>query len=226
LKSDSSVVAWGDNDLGQCDVPLPNTGFVAVSAGANHNLGLKSDGTVVAWGDSSQGQCDVPSPNSGFVAVSAGAGHSLGLKSDSAIVAWGDNDYGQCNVPEPNAAFVAVSAGGDRSLGIRVDPLASVPYVDVRKWTHRIWMCVHPNPSWGDVKVSFGLPLGGDATLRVFDVMGRELARRDLIGLRAGIHQTRLGGEDFHGRLLPSGIYWIHLETPFGKASQRWVVIR
>jgi len=62
--------------------PSPNSGFVAVSAGVYHSLGLKTDGTVVAWGDTVFGQCDVPSPNSGFVAVAAGALHSLGLKGE------------------------------------------------------------------------------------------------------------------------------------------------
>jgi hypothetical protein len=41
LKTDGSIVAWGYNYSGQCDVPEPNTGFVAVSGGADHSLGLK-----------------------------------------------------------------------------------------------------------------------------------------------------------------------------------------
>ncbi|MCX7000933.1 MAG: hypothetical protein NT106_11680, partial [Candidatus Sumerlaeota bacterium] len=96
-----SIVAWGWNDDGQCNVPSPNSGFVAVAAGAWHNLGLKGDGSIVAWGRNDYGQCNVPSPNSGFVVVAAGAWHCLGLKGDGSIVAWGDNDYGQCNVPSP-----------------------------------------------------------------------------------------------------------------------------
>jgi alpha-tubulin suppressor-like RCC1 family protein len=80
LKSDGSIVAWGDNDLGQCSVPSPNTGFLAVAGGAYHSLGLKSDGSIVAWGRNDYGQCSVPSPNTGFLAVAAGYYHSLGVK--------------------------------------------------------------------------------------------------------------------------------------------------
>jgi hypothetical protein len=36
-----SIVAWGANGYGQCDVPAPNTDFVAVAAGHAHNLGIK-----------------------------------------------------------------------------------------------------------------------------------------------------------------------------------------
>ena len=72
LKSDGTIVAWGSNGYGQCDVPAPNADFVAVVGGLLHSLGLKSDGTIVAWGYNDDGQCDVPAPNAGFVAVAAG----------------------------------------------------------------------------------------------------------------------------------------------------------
>ncbi len=49
-KSDGTIVAWGWNDYGQCNVPAPNADFVAVAGGGAHSLGLKSDGTIVAWG--------------------------------------------------------------------------------------------------------------------------------------------------------------------------------
>ena len=77
---------------GQCEVPVPDSGFVAVTAGEYHCLGLKADGSIVAWGRNDNGQCNVPAPNSGFVAVAAGYVHSLGLKSDGSIVAWGSTD--------------------------------------------------------------------------------------------------------------------------------------
>ena len=76
----TTIVAWGNNGYGQCNVPAPNSGFVAVAAGGYHSLGLKSDGTIVAWGYNGSGQCNVPAPNSGFVAVAGGEDHSLGLK--------------------------------------------------------------------------------------------------------------------------------------------------
>ena len=76
-----SIVAWGRNFHGQCNVPEPNHGFVAVAGGGYHSLGLKADGSIVAWGCNEYNQCEVPAPNEDFVAVAGGAGHSLGLKA-------------------------------------------------------------------------------------------------------------------------------------------------
>ena len=61
--SDSSLVCFGDDGNGQIDVPAPNSGFVAVYAGAYHNCGLKSDSSLVCFGYNSLQQSDVPTPN-------------------------------------------------------------------------------------------------------------------------------------------------------------------
>ena len=55
LRSDGSLVAWGDNSLGQTDVPTGND-FVAIVAGDGYNLALKSDGSLVAWGEDTSGR--------------------------------------------------------------------------------------------------------------------------------------------------------------------------
>lgn len=117
LKADGSVVAWGFNGYGQCNVPAPNADFLAISAGGYFSLGLKADGSIVAWGDNREGQCTVPAPNTGFIAVAGGNSHVLALRADGSIVAWGSNAdsdghvTGQCDIPTPNTGFIAVSGG-------------------------------------------------------------------------------------------------------------------
>src|SRR5437667_268409 len=90
VKSDGTVVAWGQNSYGSATVPPGLSDVVAVSE-ASHSLALKSDGTVVAWGDNSYGQAAVPVGLSNVIAVSAGWPHSLALRSDGTVAAWSDN---------------------------------------------------------------------------------------------------------------------------------------
>ena len=117
------IVAWGQNNAGQCNVPSPNTGFTAIAGGGAQSLGLKTDGSILAWGDNTWGECNVPSPNTNFIAVAAGNYMSLGLKSDGSIVAWGFHPYGdpRLTVPSPNTGFTAIAAGNGNMLGLKTD---------------------------------------------------------------------------------------------------------
>jgi hypothetical protein len=64
-----------------------------------------------------------------------------------------------------------------------------------------------PNPAEGDLHVAFSLPGGGAATLELFDLKGRLLARRDVGALGAGEHRVRF---DDVGRVR-AGIYLVRL---------------
>jgi len=81
LKSNGTVVAWGDNAAGQNNIPAGLSGVTAIAAGAHHSLALKNDGTVLAWGCGvyNNGQCTVPTGLSGVVAIGGGHIHSLAL---------------------------------------------------------------------------------------------------------------------------------------------------
>src|SRR5947208_10170618 len=61
LKSDGTVVAWGNNGIGQTNVPAGLSGVTAVAASAHYflALALESAGTVVAWGSNCFGDSSV-----------------------------------------------------------------------------------------------------------------------------------------------------------------------
>lgn len=50
LKADGTVVAWGADERGQCNVPADLGDVVSVTAGDGVSLAIKSDGTVRFWG--------------------------------------------------------------------------------------------------------------------------------------------------------------------------------
>ena len=118
LCNDGTVVATGNNGLGECSVDSWSD-VVAVAAGAYHTVGLRSDGTVVATGENYKGQCNVGSW-SDVVAVAAGYYHTVGLRSDGTVIAAGENYKGQRNVGSWTD-IVAVAAGRRHTVGLRSD---------------------------------------------------------------------------------------------------------
>ena len=121
LQGHGTVAVWGDNSLGQMNVPASATNVTAMASGGYHNLAVRSDGAVVAWGWNSAGQATVPAGLSNVTRVAAGEEHSLALRSNGSVVAWGNNSFGQATVPADLSNVVAVAAGGNHSLALRAD---------------------------------------------------------------------------------------------------------
>lgn len=112
IRTDGSVVAWGTNYSGQCNVPADLSDVIAVSAGASHSLALKKDGTIVAWGNNHGGKCDIPA-HEAITKICAGPHHSLALRADGRVIAWGDSWRGACDVPEGLTGVIDIAATGD-----------------------------------------------------------------------------------------------------------------
>jgi hypothetical protein len=121
LKSDGTVVAWGQNTFGQCTVPDGLGDIIAVSAGTSHSLALKADGTVAAWGWNYRGQTDVPTGLSNVIAIAASGVDSLALKSDGTVVAWGENLLGEGTIPANLNGVIAIASGPYHALALRFD---------------------------------------------------------------------------------------------------------
>ncbi|MGJ5819532.1 InlB B-repeat-containing protein [Paludibaculum fermentans] len=92
LKKDGTVVAWGTNQDGQCNVPAGLTNVVAISAGSSYTLALKADGTVVAWGNS-QVVTGLPAGLTNLVGIAAGTDNAIGIRADGTLTWWGNQYY-------------------------------------------------------------------------------------------------------------------------------------
>ena len=139
LKSDGSVIAWGENGSGRLgDGTTTNryapvavsglgsgSGVIAVSAGDSHSLALKSDGSVWAWGSgfgSTPVQVPTLWPASGVTAITAGYNHSLALKSDGSVWGFGGS-YGATPVEilPAGSGINAIAAGDSFSLALQAN---------------------------------------------------------------------------------------------------------
>lgn len=138
LLSDGSVVAFGDNSFGQCDVSLWKN-VVAIDVGEYHTVALLADGSVRACGSTAFGQCSV-SDIKNAVMIAAGDYHTLALLGDGSVKAVGKNTSSQCETSEWKNVIM-ISAGSLHSVAITSDEKAlavgsrSLGRCDVSLWS-------------------------------------------------------------------------------------------
>jgi alpha-tubulin suppressor-like RCC1 family protein len=136
----ASVVCWGSNAHGQCNVPPEPWGgpigtVLEVACWSHHTMARNGSGQVRVWGGNAYGQCEVPASvgtgNPGAVQIAAGAFHSIALRADGSLTCWGagaptdpvDNAYlcGQSNPPAGLGPVASVAAGGFHTVALRTD---------------------------------------------------------------------------------------------------------
>jgi hypothetical protein len=111
LKADGSIVGWGGYGGGGTEMPVPNSGFVAIAAGTNFSLGLRSDGSLAGFGIESTARWRFPSPTAAMSACPWAGAIAWRCAPTARSRAGGDDLYGETTPPVPNEGFVAVSAG-------------------------------------------------------------------------------------------------------------------
>ena len=117
LMSNGTVMAWGENNYGQCGngsgtdclLPVPVQGLTnvaAISGGWETTLALLSNGTVMAWGYNVNGELGDGTTNNSYspvqviglsniVSVWEGDENSMALRADGTVWKWGENQLGE-----------------------------------------------------------------------------------------------------------------------------------
>jgi hypothetical protein len=119
LRADGTVVAWGRNNDGECNVPAGT--YKAIGAGASFSLAVRTDGSLAAWGNDLQGQVTGVPRGNDFVAVDGGEFFAVALRADGSLVAWGNDRWGQVSGAPQERGFTAVVAGDDHAVALRTD---------------------------------------------------------------------------------------------------------
>ena len=100
LRSDGSVVCWGDDARGQLRAP-ENERFASISAGQAHTCGLREDGTTACWGYDLLAQFPdtteevrarkapiFPPDDEQFTSIRATNADTCGLRANGTVVCW------------------------------------------------------------------------------------------------------------------------------------------
>jgi len=85
----------------------------------------------------------------------------------------------------------------------------------------------YPNPFNSSTMLQFSIVRDGEATLAVYDLLGREVARLlDGERLSAGRHEVRWTGANPNGTPLPTGVYFAKLTLRDEHRSHRLYLVR
>ncbi len=82
-----------------------------------------------------------------------------------------------------------------------------------------------PNPFSGVTSFSTASPVAGNARMEVYDVTGRRVVARD-VSLKAGWQGIDFDGRDAAGHELPSGVYFLRMQTNGASRTQKFVIAR
>ena len=82
-------------------------------------------------------------------------------------------------------------------------------------------LAAFPNPFNAQTRIAFTLPVAGDVSLRVFDLLGRERTVLTAGPLSAGAHEYL-----WDAAALPAGLYFVRLTTPNGERTAKLLLVK
>lgn len=143
-KGDGTVVAYGDNKFGQCNVQSWRN-ITQVVCGAFYTAGLKKDGTVVIAGGGLYNGATLDNAKywKNIIRLSGGVDHLVGIRNNGKPFACGYNGNGQCDILPWNN-IKDVTAGYWFTIGAKND--GSVIYIGKNNKSDPIDVC-----SWADI---------------------------------------------------------------------------
>ncbi|WP_414664608.1 hypothetical protein [Horticoccus sp. 23ND18S-11] len=182
LKTDGSVVAWGNHGSGQTSVPAGLGDVVSVAAGVDVSGVVKRDGTVQLWGSTTAAHITPPAGLTTVTRLSIGRNHALALKADGTVVAWGANNLSQATVPTGLADVVSILAGTEFSVALKRDGTLT---------------------TWGS---TFGRPPAGTTGIAAIAACGVFTGGQFVVALRTDGTVTAWGANNAGQTTVPAGL--------------------
>ncbi len=250
LQSDGKIVTAGTsylnsqyeftlaryNSNGTLDNSFGTKGVVATAVGSSdddiHSIAIQSDGKIVAAGHSentsqqylfalarydTDGSLDKTFGTDGIVTTAvAGLGddkaYSVAIQSDGKIVAAGASLY---NNFYDLYGFAVVRYTG--SSGSALNAVSAT--ADVQK-TYALYQN-YPNPFNPSTAISYQLSANGFVTLKIYDILGREVATLVNERQAAGTHSVTFNASD-----LPSGVYFYTVRSKGTSMTKKMVLLK
>jgi alpha-tubulin suppressor-like RCC1 family protein len=119
VRRDGTLVVWGENSDGQCELPKRVGRIRRIAVGLEHGAAIRGDGSIVEWGrDIQNGGVSLPPNISDFTELAAGWWHFAAVRADGSVVSWG---RGNTTVPEGLPPIAQVACGYAHTLARTAD---------------------------------------------------------------------------------------------------------
>jgi hypothetical protein len=142
-----------------------------------------------------------------------------GLIADSlggCIVVWHEIGYEFCG-------FMAQRVDQNGNLG---GPTSVWSYSSHSFSNNNEITSVYPNPFNDAATIRFSIYNSQQITLKVFNILGKEVVTIQSGNLTGGDHVINWQGTDRNGQVLASGVYWLVLQTGSTRVSQKLLILR
>jgi len=227
---DGIVVDYQAFGISANNFPEYNLGRTAVHE-VGHWLNLRhiwgDDGTECTGTDFVEDTPNQGGPNTGGIAV-----NSIIISCDNGP--YGDMWMNYMNSTWHVSRYLFTTGQTDRMQAVfATDPrrmtllnsngcgMNNAPYVNNEKEADFSLSGNYPNPFNPSTTISFNLLLSGFTTLKVYDIMGREVSELISGELNAGSHSVTFNGDN-----LASGIYYYRLESSGNVAVKKMLLVK
>ncbi len=130
---------------------------------------------------------------------------------DTVVTIYNDQEYQTITIPLA-ASPVTLSLDPDNWILKQVEFIALVDPHDGSPVSFTLDQN-YPNPFNARTRINYTVPTTTEMDLRIYDLLGREVALLLRKTERGGYHHVYWDGQDHSGRLAPSGIYFYRLEV-------------
>jgi hypothetical protein len=201
VRTDSNgAIIWTRN------ISLPGVGTQATALCATRDSGYVAAGSI-DWGDSARAWLVKLDANADTIWTSVLPGSGR----EQAAAVWQTPDGGYVVAGTSDFATGSV-------LLVKTDSLGFAPYgvaEEKSAFHEHIALSVEPNPASGIVLVEYSLPRESGASLRLYDVTGRQV--RSWVG-------PRTSGCRLDIRSIAAGVYLLRLESDCGSTTRKLVI--
>ena len=215
----------------QINLKLPPNGTMRVSGGGNQQVGIELTSQPATSINPATVKMSTTYPGAGTVSEispDAAKGSSIGdIDNDNVpelVVTFSRSSINQLLGNVPNNTIITLVITATTTAGV---PVRGTTTVKAKGGGGAaVSASAAPNPFNPQTKVNYTLKTAGPATVKIFSLEGRLVKTLHDGFSPAGTSELHWNGLDNTGRAVPSGVYFLHVQSAGTKAVQKLYLLK